>query len=107
MSLFENIKFIQGDCLDEDSLPIVLNDCDCVIHMVGAILDTFNYKKVLQSLKFNQEVKSPQECILGKIKKMQELNPMHAMNDLKEASEKAREVFVDITTTEQKDSLEA
>ena len=32
---------------------------------------------------------------------------MHAMNDLKEASEKAKEVFVDITTTEQKDSLEA
>ena len=70
MSRFENIKFIQGDCLDEDSLPIVLNDCDVVIHMVGAILDSFNYKKVLQNLKFNQEVKSPQECILGKIKEM-------------------------------------
>ena len=38
---------------------------------------------------------------------MQGLNPMSAMNDIRDATMKAQEVFIDITQTQQKDSLEA
>ena len=49
MAAFENIVFVQGDCLSEDSLPQddLIAECDSVIHMVGSITDSFNYKKVL------------------------------------------------------------
>lgn len=49
MAAFDNIVFVQGDCLDESKLPAddLLAECDSVIHMVGSITDSFNYKKVL------------------------------------------------------------
>ena len=51
MAAFDNIQFLQGDCLRDEKLPKdeVLADCDSVIHMVGAISDAFNYKRVLQT----------------------------------------------------------
>ena len=48
MAAFDNIQFIQGDCLTEDKLPKdIIADCDVVIHMVGSLIDSFNYKKLL------------------------------------------------------------
>ena len=51
MAAFDNIVFVQGDCLMEDKLPSdeLLAECDSVVHMVGSITDAFNYKKVLQT----------------------------------------------------------
>ena len=51
MAAFENIVFVEGDCLDQAKLPPeeLLAECDSVIHMVGAITDDFNYKKVIQA----------------------------------------------------------
>jgi len=49
MAAFENIKFVEGDCLETSRLPSdeLLAECDSVIHMVGSITDSFNYKRVL------------------------------------------------------------
>ena len=49
MAAFDNIRFLQGNCLHEAQMPTdeVLAECDSVIHMVGAISDAFNYKRVL------------------------------------------------------------
>lgn len=51
MAAFDNIVFIEGDCLSEDKLPSdeLVSECDSVIHMVGSITDSFNYKKILQT----------------------------------------------------------
>ena len=56
MATFDNIVFVQGDCLDQEKLPSeeLLANCDSVIHLVGSITDSFNYKQVLQTFG-NQE----------------------------------------------------
>ena len=45
---FNNVKFVQGDCLEPDKYPAELEHCDSVIHCVGALTDSFDYKKLLR-----------------------------------------------------------
>ena len=83
MAHFRNIEFVQGDCLEADKLPAdLLADCDCVIHMVGAITDAFNYKKLLSRITFKDDAKGVQECLVGKMREMQEMNPMKVVSGL-------------------------
>ena len=52
MAQFDNIVFVKGDCLQEDGIDgarDVMSEVDSVVHMVGSITDSFNYKKVLQT----------------------------------------------------------
>lgn len=58
MAAFDNIVFVQGDCLDKAKLPSedLLADCDSVIHLVGSITDSFNYKQVLSTLGNPQKI---------------------------------------------------
>ena len=52
MAQFDNIVFVKGDCLKEDGMDgarDVMSEVDSVVHMVGSITDSFNYKKVLQT----------------------------------------------------------
>ena len=67
MTRFENIVFVEGDCLDTDRLPSdeLLAECDSVIHMVGAITDSFDYKRVLQLTKDPERI---QRCVQDKLK---------------------------------------
>lgn len=67
MAAFDNIVFVEGDCLQEDRLPSddLLAECDSIIHMVGAITDSFNYKKVLQSVRDPSQI---QNCVAKSLK---------------------------------------
>ena len=83
MAAFGNIQFVQGDCLTQDKLPTeILSECDCVVHMVGSLIDSFNYKKLLSRVTAKGDARSVQECLAQKLQEMSQLNPMKAMNDL-------------------------
>ncbi|CDW88623.1 UNKNOWN [Stylonychia lemnae] len=47
-SQFKNVTYYQGDCLKPETYPKDLEEFDAIIHSVGAIMEGFDYKEVLQ-----------------------------------------------------------
>lgn len=48
-SKFKNVHFVEGDCLKPETYPMqVLGECGAVVHTVGALMEGFDYKKVLK-----------------------------------------------------------
>ena len=60
--------------------------------MVGSLIDSFNYKKLLSRVTAKGDARSVQECLVQKLQEMSQLNPMKAMNDLQRMRQQFEEI---------------
>ena len=75
--------------------------------MVGSLIDSFNYKKLLARVTPRGQPESMQQCLKQKVQDLSQMDTAKAMSGLLQLRSQFEEIVQDLKTSDRTESLEA